>query len=94
MYKKVNLLGLFCVAVAEFLDTASSIYKHALTGVEWMAHVGDFHLYQWVFVAVFPLNSFASVRCRAGEKSVVIAHVFEHDHTEILRMDVFFHFSY
>ena len=84
-------LGLLLVSFLEFVDPARGIHQHILTGVKGMRGVRNLQLDDRIFVAVLPLHGFFAIGGGAAEELVPVTHVFEHDETVILGMQIFFH---
>ena len=62
----------FAVLLAELVNTTRRIHELRFTGVERVRFVADFHLNQWVFVSVFPLDGFFGRSSRTAQERVVV----------------------
>lgn len=69
------------VTFFEFVHATSSIDEHHLARVERMARIADVQLDERILVAVFVLHGVLGIRTAFAEEHVLVAHVFEHDHT-------------
>ncbi len=87
----VLIAKLLSVFLLKLVDTAGCIHKLALAGEEWVRLVRDFHLYQRVLVAVFPLDSFLRAGSRLSEERLVARDVLENYCPVFCRMNSFFH---
>ncbi len=74
---KLVLLCFFGVFLLEFIDTTRRIHQHILAGKERVRRIGNFQLYQRVFVTVFPLYGFFGNGCGTAQEGMAVAHVFE-----------------
>ena len=85
---------LFFTAVAvtahELVDAAGCVDEFLFAGEEGVRSAGDFEFNQGVFFAVDG-DSFASCDSGAGDKDLVVRHVFECNLALIFGMDAFFH---
>lgn len=84
-------LFLFLVALAEFLDSPRRIHEHGFPGIERVGCMGNLHLYQRIFLSIFPNCSLFRGGSRAGQKRIVIGHIFEYNQAVIFGMNVLFH---
>ena len=88
----VNWVGVSgqTILAAEAVNAARSIHDLLFARVEGMRLAGNFHLYQRIFLAIGPLNSFLGGDGGAGQEGEVGRDILKH-HFAILRVNVFFH---
>src|ERR1700753_795967 len=93
LYHNLILFLFFSIFLFELIDTSCGIHQHILTGEEWVRRIGNFKLYQRVFIPIVPFYGFFGVSRRAAKKSMAIAHVLEYNQAISLWMNFFFHKS-
>jgi hypothetical protein len=75
----------------ELVDTASRVNEFHLAREKRMAVCGNFHLYEWVLVAVFPLDGFLAAGARFAQEHIVRGDVLEYYGAVVGWMNIFFH---
>src|SRR6185369_10545873 len=78
------------VAATELVDTTTGIHDLVLAGIEGMGLAGNFHLDEWVVLAVFPLDRFLAGHRRSRENREIRGDILEY-HVLVLGKDVGFH---
>ncbi len=75
----------------ELVNTARRIYKFHFTCKKRMAVGRNLHFHQRIVFAIFPSDRILRRNAGTAKECVIRGNVFENDHAETGRMNIFFH---